>query len=54
MEYRFWAARPVTNDRNLVADSVPLTVGFGISKPDHVRRMIHAGADGANVGSAFV
>jgi tryptophan synthase alpha chain len=32
----------------------PLCVGFGISLPDHVRRMKAAGADGAIVGSALV
>jgi len=37
-----------------MAGSVPLAVGFGISTPDHVRAMIHAGADGAIVGSAFI
>jgi tryptophan synthase alpha chain len=33
---------------------VPLAVGFGVSKPEHVRCIIKAGADGAIVGSAFV
>ncbi len=40
--------------RDVVAGSIPLAVGFGISKPDHVRQMIKAGADGVIVGSAFV
>jgi tryptophan synthase alpha chain len=33
---------------------VPLAVGFGISKPEHAKRIIGAGADGVIVGSAFV
>lgn len=33
---------------------VNLAVGFGISKPEHVKSVIAAGADGAIVGSAFV
>lgn len=32
----------------------PLCVGFGISKPEHVKSVIKAGADGAIVGSAIV
>ncbi len=35
------------------AGKVPLAVGFGISKPEHVKRVIGAGADAAIVGSAF-
>jgi tryptophan synthase alpha chain len=33
---------------------IPLAVGFGISKPEHVKAVIESGADGAIVGSAFV
>ncbi|MEM2088445.1 MAG: tryptophan synthase subunit alpha [Thermoproteota archaeon] len=34
--------------------AVPLAVGFGISKPEHVSSVIACGAEGAIVGSAFV
>jgi tryptophan synthase alpha chain len=59
----------VTGEREAVEDStihlirrvlpftkgrVPLAVGFGVSKPEHARSIIEAGADGVIVGSAFV
>jgi len=39
---------PYTSER------VSLAVGFGISKPEHVKAVIENGADGAIVGSEFV
>jgi len=36
------------------AGRVPLAVGFGVSKPEHAKAIIEAGADGVIVGSAFV
>jgi len=33
---------------------VPLCVGFGVSKPQHARQLVQAGADGVIVGSAVV
>ncbi|EPS59784.1 hypothetical protein M569_15021, partial [Genlisea aurea] len=34
--------------------SKPVAVGFGISKPDHVKQIVEWGADGVIVGSAMV
>ena len=36
------------------AGKIPLAVGFGVSNPGHVSRIIGAGADGVIVGSAFI
>ena len=38
----------------VTAGRVPLAVGFGISKTEHVKAVIESGADGAIVGSEFV
>jgi tryptophan synthase alpha chain len=36
------------------AKGLPVAVGFGISRPDHVRAVVDMGADAAVVGSAIV
>ena len=40
--------------KSLANDRIPVSAGFGISSPDHVRTLMQAGADGAIVGSALV
>ncbi len=35
-------------------DNVPLAVGFGLSRPEHISTVIKAGADAAIVGSRFI
>ncbi len=36
------------------AGDIPMAVGFGISKPEHVKAVLRGGAEGAIVGSSFV
>jgi len=40
--------------KSLVNSRIPISAGFGISHPDHVRTLMKSGADGAIVGSALV
>jgi tryptophan synthase alpha chain len=40
--------------RRYTEGKVPLAVGFGISRPEHVKAVLEAGADAAIVGSAIV
>ena len=38
----------------VAASSIPVAVGFGVSRPSHIRAIARAGADGAIVASALV
>ena len=46
--------RLVKSVRRFTAGKIPLAVGFGISRPEHVEAVVEAGADAAIVGSAIV
>ena len=48
------ALKLISEYSRLASATIPLAAGFGISKPQHVRQIVKAGADGAIVGSAFV
>ena len=48
------AAVGATLDTLRTATRLPLCVGFGLSRPEHIVSIKHAGADGAIVGSALV
>ncbi len=39
---------------SVVNGEVPLAVGFGISKPEHVKKILSLGVDGVIIGSKFV
>ena len=34
--------------------NIPVCVGFGISEPEHVKKVLNAGSNGAIVGSALI
>lgn len=46
--------RLIRKVKEITAGRIPLAVGFGISKPEHVKTVIGVGADAAIVGSAFI
>lgn len=48
------SVKPMLRKIRAISRKIPLAVGFGISKPEHVKEVISAGADGVIVGSAFV
>jgi len=44
----------IRRTRRALPEGPPLAVGFGLARPEHVRGVIQAGADGAVVGSRLV
>lgn len=46
--------RPLVKRIRKLDSRIPLAVGFGVSKPQHVKAVLESGADGAIVGSAFI
>jgi tryptophan synthase alpha chain len=48
------ALETVTRVKALAKGRIPVSAGFGITQPEHVSSLLHAGADGAIVGSTLV
>ncbi len=48
------ALESVRRVKSLAKGKIPVSAGFGISRPEHVSTIIKSGADGAIVGSALV
>ena len=48
------ALETVKRVKSLANGRIPVSAGFGISRPEHVSSLLRAGADGAIVGSALV
>jgi tryptophan synthase alpha chain len=48
------ALEAVKRVKSLARGKIPVSAGFGISRPEHVSAVIQSGADGAIVGSALV
>ena len=48
------ALEAVKKVKSLARGKIPISAGFGVSRPEHVSAIIRSGADGAIVGSALV
>ncbi|MFX1294633.1 MAG: tryptophan synthase subunit alpha [Promethearchaeota archaeon] len=44
----------ISKIKPLSKDQVPIAIGFGLSKPQHLKEVLSYGADGAIIGSAIV
>ena len=44
----------IKNTKRVIGSSLPIAVGFGISKPEHAKFMIKAGADAVIIASAII
>jgi tryptophan synthase alpha chain len=53
-EFSETARELITRARRISGGRIPLAIGFGISRPEHVSEAIKQGADGVIVGSAFI
>jgi tryptophan synthase alpha chain len=53
-EFENYTAEAIKHVKGFCKGKVPLAVGFGVSRSEHVKFMLDAGADAVIVGSAFV
>ena len=53
-DFDSYTMKNIKNVKNHTKNKIPIAVGFGISKPEHVETMIRSGADSVIIGSAIV